>query len=224
MTYEWGCCTKVDDCGKVVTDSCGNPIKECQRPLLDKCGKPIEDCDGKKYETYTKVERKLNHHQENALTAIGGVLATHGYDPRYVAQEFERAIEKKTHLGEKEHHHHDHIDALIVVESTPAKPQVSSLQSAGTNPVSPFPSTLNKSAMSPTMGKTQSSAPPGTTEFRLTSSPATSGPKASPQLMSTPPYKSSLPPAPASGPQIPTLASPGAPIGNKIPVLSSPTL
>lgn len=214
FTYEWGCCTKVDNSGKVMTDSCGNPIKECQRPLLDKCGNPIEDCDGKKYETYTKVERKLNHHQENALTAIGGMLATHGYDPRYVAQEVERAIEKKTHLEEKEHHH-QHIDALIVVENAPAQPLVSNLQSAGKTPVSPF------SSMAASTGPKISAVAPV----------SSTGSKASPQLMAMPNssaarpvYKSTLPPATASGPQIPTLASPGSSTGSKIPVLSSPTL
>lgn len=54
FTYDWNCCTKVDDCGKPILDACGKPIKECRQPLLDNCGREIKDCNGTIYETYIK--------------------------------------------------------------------------------------------------------------------------------------------------------------------------
>lgn len=95
FTIDFSCCTKLDECGNPVVDECGNCIKECKRPLVDHCGNPIVDCHGnQEYETYTKHDRKLTHHQETYASAIGGFLSSHGLDPRYIRQEIDHAVEK----------------------------------------------------------------------------------------------------------------------------------
>ena len=94
FTNDWSCCTKRDECGNPIVDECGNPLKECKREVVDNCGKPVTNCNGKLYETYTKHERKLNHMQETPLHAIGEYMSSHGFDPRYLKQEFSHAIEK----------------------------------------------------------------------------------------------------------------------------------
>lgn len=91
---DWGCCDKLDACGKPIVDECGRPLKECKRPLVDNCGRPITDCNGQRYETYTKHERKIGHVQETPLRFIGEWMASHGFAPQYVAQEVDRAVEK----------------------------------------------------------------------------------------------------------------------------------
>lgn len=94
FTNDWSCCDKVDECGNPILDECGNKLKECKRPVYDNCGKQVEDCDGKKYEWYTKHERKLGHMQETPLLYIGEWMSAHGFDPRFVKQEIDRATEK----------------------------------------------------------------------------------------------------------------------------------
>ena len=94
FTYDWSCCDKVDECGISIKDECGNPLKECQRQVVDNCGRPVSDCDGKKFESYVRHERKLTHHQETPLLAIGEWMSSHGFDPRYLNQEISRAVEK----------------------------------------------------------------------------------------------------------------------------------
>jgi aquaporin TIP len=95
FTVDFSCCTKVDDCGKPVLDECGRPLKECKRPLVDNCGNPIKDCHGKvQYETVTKHERILTHHQENWLSTAGEWMSGHGFDPKYLKQELHHAMEK----------------------------------------------------------------------------------------------------------------------------------
>ena len=93
FTSDWACCTKVDDCGNPVLDECGKPLKECRRTVVDNCGNPVTDCDGKVYEIYTKHERKLGHMQETPLLYIGEWMSAHGFDPRYMRQEINKASE-----------------------------------------------------------------------------------------------------------------------------------
>lgn len=95
MNKKWGCCKKVDDCGNVVTDACGNPITVCKRPMLDNCGKCITDCNGKVYETYETVEHKLNHMQQTWPMAIGGWMTEHGLAPQYVGNEISKVIHEE---------------------------------------------------------------------------------------------------------------------------------
>lgn len=95
FTVDFSCCTKVDDCGKPILDECGRKLKTCKRELLDNCGKPIKDCHGKSsYEEVTKHERILTHHQETPLMYIGEWMSSHGFDPRYIKQEVNHAVEK----------------------------------------------------------------------------------------------------------------------------------
>ena len=94
FTNDFSCCTKLDECGNPMKDECGNVLKECKRPLVDNCGKPITDCDGQKYDTYIKHEQKLNHLQQTPLTYFGGMLGSHGYDPKYIRQEASHFIEQ----------------------------------------------------------------------------------------------------------------------------------
>lgn len=91
FTIDWSCCDKVDDCGNPVVDACGNPLKECERPCVDSCGNPIKVCGEVQYEKYTRVERKIGHHQETVLGAVGGWLGAHGMSPRYMMQEMQHA-------------------------------------------------------------------------------------------------------------------------------------
>lgn len=93
FTVDFGCCDKVDECGNKILDECGNPLKECKRPLVDNCGKTIKDCHGDtQYDTYLKHERKLTHHQETPLMALGEKMSAHGFDPRYIRQEVSHAV------------------------------------------------------------------------------------------------------------------------------------
>jgi len=94
FTNDFSCCTKRDECGNPVLDECGNPLKECKRQVVDNCGNPLTNCDGKVYESYIKHERKLTHMQETPLLAISEWMSGHGFDPRYLKQEFERAADK----------------------------------------------------------------------------------------------------------------------------------
>jgi len=87
FTIDFSCCDMVDDCGEKILDECGRPLKQCKRKLLDNCGKPISDCNGDKWETYTKHERLLTHHQETPLMTVGEWMSGHGMDPRYIKQE-----------------------------------------------------------------------------------------------------------------------------------------
>lgn len=96
FTADFSCCDKVDECGEPILDECGNKLKECQRPVYDNCGREVKDCDGVVMETYVKHDRKLHHHQETPLTALGGMLSAHGFDPRYLHQELDHAV--KRHL------------------------------------------------------------------------------------------------------------------------------
>lgn len=99
FTIDWSCCDKLDDCGNPVLDACGNPLKECERPCVDSCGNPIKnDCGEVQYEKYTRVERKIGHHQETVLGAVGGWLGAHGMSPHYMMQEMQHAG-----VGEKIH-------------------------------------------------------------------------------------------------------------------------
>ena len=99
FTMDFTCCDKVDDCGNKVTDECGRTIKECRRPMVDNCGKPLTDCDGQKWETYTKHERKLGFMQETPMLYAGEWLSTHGFDPRYLKQEVEHAVQQNIPNG-----------------------------------------------------------------------------------------------------------------------------
>lgn len=100
FTTDFSCCPKVDECGNPVTDECGNCLKECQRPVLDNCGRPVVDCDGcPVMETYTTRDRKLSFMQENFMTAVGQWMSSHGFDPRYIKQEFDRAVQKNVPDG-----------------------------------------------------------------------------------------------------------------------------
>lgn len=95
FTTDFSCCDRVDECGNPITDECGNRLKECQRPVIDNCGRPVVDCDGcPVMETYTKHERKLGFMQENFMTAIGQWMSSHGFNPMYIKQEFDRAVQK----------------------------------------------------------------------------------------------------------------------------------
>jgi MIP family channel proteins len=108
FTVDFGCCDKVDEHGRKVLDECGHPLKECRRPVLDNCGRPVKECVTKydecgkpcgefhrqKYETYTKHERKLTHMQETPMMAVGEWMSSHGFDPRYLKQEVDHAVEK----------------------------------------------------------------------------------------------------------------------------------
>ena len=61
----FGCCYKVDECGKRIQDECGNNIMECERTKLDKCGKPLVDECGKCITEKVEVlEKKHGYKQE----------------------------------------------------------------------------------------------------------------------------------------------------------------
>ena len=119
---DFSCCDAVDECGEVLRDACGNPLKECKRPLVDPCGNPITDCGEVQYENYTRVERKLDHHQQTWLSELGGWMGAHGADPQYVVQELRRSgvgnlvhdkwentkQEMKQMQHDKKMKHHDH--------------------------------------------------------------------------------------------------------------------
>lgn len=93
FTMEWGCCLKTDECGKPITDECGNKLYECKRNAVDACGKPIVDCNGKKMkETYLKHEHKLGHWQETPISAIGNWLADNGISPQHVQSQLQHAF------------------------------------------------------------------------------------------------------------------------------------
>ncbi len=101
FTVDFSCCEKIDECGNKVLDECGNTIKVCKRPKYDNCGNMIKDCHGSiEYETFTKHERKLTHHQETPLLAIGEWMSANGFDPRYLRSEIARAINEN---GNKSH-------------------------------------------------------------------------------------------------------------------------
>ena len=91
---DWSCCKKRDDCGNLVKDKCGNNLLECKRPKMDDCGNVLKDCDGKlTYETYTKVDTKLNHMQETPLTAAGHWMMNHGISPYQVERELSATLQ-----------------------------------------------------------------------------------------------------------------------------------
>jgi aquaporin Z len=95
FTVEWGGTVKKDSCGKVITDSCGNPIKEYKRKVLDKCGKPVKDeCGQVKMESYAYHEPKLSHHQETLPMAVGKWMTERGLNPQYLAREFKVAVKQ----------------------------------------------------------------------------------------------------------------------------------
>lgn len=94
FTTDFSCCDKLDECGNVMRDECGRPLKECRRPIYDNCGNHVTDCNGKQYETYTKHERKLTHMQETPMLYLGEWMSSHGFDPRYIKQELDKATEK----------------------------------------------------------------------------------------------------------------------------------
>jgi aquaporin NIP len=94
FTADFSCCNKLDECGEKILDECGNPIKQCKRPVYDNCGKQLEDCDGKKWEYYSKHERKIGHIQETPMLAVGEWMSSHGFDPRYIKQEMSHAVNK----------------------------------------------------------------------------------------------------------------------------------
>jgi len=103
FTADFSCCQKVDECGKPVLDACGNPVKVCKRPVYDSCGRQvIKECEGPQWESYVKHERKLGHWQETPLHAIGETMSAHGYDPRYLRQEFEKIAEMNTPVMSEE--------------------------------------------------------------------------------------------------------------------------
>ena len=87
FTYQWGCCTKRDECGNAMRDECGNVIKECKRPIYDECGKVVTDCCGPLMETYETVDVKHGYKQETPLSAVGAWMSTHGMDPKFLAHE-----------------------------------------------------------------------------------------------------------------------------------------
>jgi len=99
FTVDFGCCDKVDECGKKILDECGRPLKECKRPVYDNCGKPVTDCDGQKYETYLKHDRKYTYMQETPGFAVGSWMSEHGLDPKYIRQEFSHSMEKNLPNG-----------------------------------------------------------------------------------------------------------------------------
>lgn len=94
FTVDFTCCDKLDENGCKVLDECGNPIKVCRRPVVDNCGNAVTDCDGVVTEQFVKHQRKLGHYQETYATAIGGWMNSHGVDPLYVEQQFDRAVER----------------------------------------------------------------------------------------------------------------------------------
>lgn len=95
FVVDFSCCDKVDECGKPVLDECGRKLKQCKRPILDNCGREVKDCNGKvQYETVTKHERLLTHHQETPVSYIGEWMSSHGFDPRYIKQEVGHAVDK----------------------------------------------------------------------------------------------------------------------------------
>lgn len=122
FTNDWSCCTKRDDCGNPILDECGNPLKECKRPVIDNCGKPLTDCNGKIYETYTKHERKLNHMQETPVMAMGEWMSAHGFDPRYLKQEFDHAVKTVVHDGVVENPQAMINNAMANMKNTASQP------------------------------------------------------------------------------------------------------
>lgn len=62
---DFGCCYKVDECGKRLQDACGNNLMECERPVLDACGKPcVDECGKTITEKIEVLETKYGHKQE----------------------------------------------------------------------------------------------------------------------------------------------------------------
>lgn len=88
--HDWTCCDKLDACGKPIVDACGNKLKECSRVLVDGCGRPLKDCNGVKTERYIKAERRAGFKQETPLDAIGSMMSSMGYDPRYLVEEMHK--------------------------------------------------------------------------------------------------------------------------------------
>jgi MIP family channel proteins len=130
FTFEWNCCDKLDECGNVVKDACGNTIKVCKQPRVDECGKVVTDCNGVVYDTYTKHHRCLSHYQETPMTALGGMLAEQGINPKWLKQEMVDTMEQaKTHditdhmktIAEEHEKIEDHLAGNPMHTMTPKK-------------------------------------------------------------------------------------------------------
>lgn len=95
FTVDFSVHDKVDVDGKITMDECGHPLQEGSRPLVDNCGNTVKDAEGNvKRETFVKHERMLTHHQESPMFAMGEWMSAHGFDPRYVKQELQQALQQ----------------------------------------------------------------------------------------------------------------------------------
>lgn len=93
-TADFSCSVKRDECGKAITDDCGNPIMECKRPVVDECGKPVLDCGKPVMTTYVKRDHPLTHHQATPLSALGDWMSDRGINPQFAKQELSEAVEQ----------------------------------------------------------------------------------------------------------------------------------
>lgn len=85
FTANFGCCYKMDDCGKRIQDDCGNCILVCERTCLDKCGNPIKDECGKVLtEKVEVIERKHGHKQETFKKEAMEWMKKHGHDFKHL--------------------------------------------------------------------------------------------------------------------------------------------
>lgn len=95
---DFSCCTKKDECGNDVLDSCGNPIKVCKRPRINECGKIVKDeCGNDVMEEYHKKEVHINHMQQTPLGLFNEVLSRYGYSPVHYLQKMDNAADKIEH-------------------------------------------------------------------------------------------------------------------------------
>lgn len=116
----FGCCYKVDECGKRIQDECGNCIMECEKPKLDKCGRPlVDDCGKTITEKVEVLETKHGYKQETYKKEAMNWFNKHGVNIH--------ALDKKC----------DKIDVTIVNQA-PVTPVIDNL----VNPVNPVNSVL----------------------------------------------------------------------------------
>jgi MIP family channel proteins len=179
ITIDYTCKVLRDECGNEIRDECGRRLKTCKTQVVNKCGVAVKtDCNQKVYEEKVVREHKLGHHQENALTAIGGYLEKQGYDPSYLKQEMGKAMEKK----------HSLLDNVMEKESTssPTLVIVEPVQEAA-RPMSPRrPQVMSPPRVSSPSRMSSPMSPPRVSSPSRMSSPMSPPRVSSPARMTSP--------------------------------------
>ena len=120
FTADFGCCYKLDECGKRIPDECGNCIMECERPKLDKCGNPLKDECGKVLtEKYEYVEKKHGFKQETYKKEAMEWLKKQGHDLHGVK---ECAVPAAINHGVETHKEVQPVQAVHSVEPVMSTP------------------------------------------------------------------------------------------------------